>query len=85
MIKTVVQVEGMACSMCEAHVNDAVRRALSVKKVTASHKKGNCEILSEAPLDEGKLREAIGSGGYTVGAITASPYEKKGFSLFGKK
>ena len=40
MIQTTVQVSGMVCSMCEAHVNDAVRSALNVKKVTSSHAKG---------------------------------------------
>ena len=28
MLQYTVTVEGMACSMCEAHVNEAVRRAL---------------------------------------------------------
>ena len=27
MIRITVQVDGMACGMCEAHVNDAVRRS----------------------------------------------------------
>ena len=59
MIQTTVQVSGMACSMCEAHVNDAVRNALSIQKVTSSHGKGETVILSDEPLDADKLREAI--------------------------
>ena len=27
MVKTIVGIEGMACGMCEAHVNEAVRNA----------------------------------------------------------
>ena len=27
MVKIVLHVEGMACGMCEAHVNEAVRKA----------------------------------------------------------
>ena len=27
MTKTTIQVSGMACSMCESHVNDAIRSA----------------------------------------------------------
>ena len=27
MIQTTVKVSGMACSMCEAHINDAIRGA----------------------------------------------------------
>lgn len=82
MIQTTVQVSGMACSMCEAHVNDAVRSALNVKKVTSSHVKGETVILSDEPLDEGKLRETINSTGYQVGDITSAPYEKKGLFSF---
>lgn len=84
MVKTVLEVEGMACGMCEAHVNDAVRKAFSVKKVTSSHAKGRTEILSEQPLEEEKLRAAIEATGYQVTAISSEPYEKKGFSLFRK-
>ena len=28
MVQITVKVDGMQCSMCEAHVNEAVRRAL---------------------------------------------------------
>ena len=82
MIQTTVQVSGMACSMCEAHVNDAVRSALNVKKVTSSHVKGETVILSDEPLDEGKLRETINATGYQVGGIRSAPYEKKGLFSF---
>ena len=46
MIQTTVKVSGMACSMCEAHINDAVRGAFPVEKVTSSHSKGETVILS---------------------------------------
>ena len=85
MYKTIVTVGGMACGMCEAHVNDAVRRQFDVKKVTSSHTKGRTEIISELPVDEAKLRSAIEATGYTVEGIASEPYEKKGFSLFAKR
>ena len=47
MYKTVVKVDGMMCGMCESHVNDAVRKAVPLKKVTSSHGKGITEIVSE--------------------------------------
>ncbi len=84
MIQTTVKVSGMACSMCEAHINDAIRRAFPVEKVTSSHSKGETVILSETPLDEAAIRETIDATGYTVGEIKAAPYEKKGFFHFGK-
>ena len=46
MVRMILEIDGMACGMCEAHVNDAVRRAFTVKKVTSSHAKGRTEILS---------------------------------------
>ena len=81
MVKTVLQVDGMACGMCEAHVNDAIRAAFKVKKVTSSHTKKETVILSEEAPDEQALRGTVGAAGYTVLSVTIEPYEKKG--LFG--
>ena len=66
MIQTTVQVEGMACSMCEAHVNDAIRKAFPVKKVTSSAKKGTTVILSEEALDVAEVKRTIDATGYTM-------------------
>ena len=85
MIKTTVKVDGMMCGMCESHVNDAVRNAIEVKKVSSSHKKGTTEILTEQPVDEEKVKAAIEATGYKVlGITTGEVEEKKGFSLFHK-
>ena len=83
MIKTTVKISGMACAMCEAHINDAVRGAFPVKKVTSSHSKGETVILSEEPLDEAAIRKTIDATGYTTGEITSAPYKKKGLFHFG--
>ena len=45
MIKTTLKIDGMMCGMCEAHINDTLRRLFTVKKVSSSHKKGECVIL----------------------------------------
>lgn len=52
------------------------------QKVTASHSKGICVIISDAPLDEAKLRKTIDDTGYTLLEVQSEPYEKKG-GLFG--
>ena len=83
MFKTVIKIEGMMCGMCEAHVNDAVREAVSANKVNSSHKKGVTELITETEPDEKALREAVEKDGYKVLGITTEPYEKKG--LFGRK
>lgn len=85
MVKTTLEIDGMAYSMCEAHVNDAIRKAFAVKKVTSSYTKGRTEILSEQPPEEGKLRAVIEAGGYHVLAVKSEPYEKKASPFFGNK
>lgn len=82
MIQTTVKISSMACSMCEAHINDTIRLAFSVEKVSSSHTKGETVILSHEPLNEAALRAAIAATGYTAGEIRAAPYEKKGLFSF---
>ena len=78
MLKITVKVDGMMCGMCEAHVNDAIRKAFPVKKVTSSHGKGETVILTENDIDEALLHSAINATGYEVKAVSKEPYEKKG-------
>ena len=86
MVKITAKVEGMMCGMCEAHVNDAVRKAFpSSQSVKSSHSKNTTEIISEQELDEAAVAEAIQATGYDVKGVTTEPYQKKGFSLFGRK
>lgn len=84
MTKTTLKIDGMMCGMCESHINDAVRNAFHIKKVTSSHTKNQTVIISENEIDEGRLREAIEKTGYKVMSVQAEPYEKKGLFSFGK-
>ena len=77
MIKTTVKVDGMMCGMCESHVNDAVRKAFQVDKVSSSHSKGETTLITDASVDEVRLKAAINATGYEVKGITSEPYEKK--------
>lgn len=81
MWKYTVEVRVMMCGMCEAHVNDAVRKAFPVKKVSSSRGKKQTVVISERELDTSALSDAIRKTGYKVGEIRKEPYEKKG--LFG--
>lgn len=85
MFETTIKISGMMCGMCEAHVNDAVRRAVPVKKVSSSHAKGETVILSEQRPDEQALRAAISETGYDVLSVSTKPYEKRGLFGFLKK
>ncbi len=78
MIKTELKIEGMACSMCENHINDTLRQNFDIKKVRSSHKSGKTEIISEKELDEDLLESVIGATGYKLLSHSSEPYEKKG-------
>ena len=84
MVKMIVEVEGMACGMCEAHINDAVRGNLPVKKVSSSNTKKQTIIIAEEEIPLEKLKEVIGSSGYQVLSMKSEPYVKKGLFSFGK-
>ncbi|MGN1122586.1 MAG: heavy-metal-associated domain-containing protein [Eubacteriales bacterium] len=84
MIKITVQVDGMMCGMCESHVNDAVRRAFPVKKVTSSHRKGETVIIAETDISEEQLRTVIEATGYEVKGVTKETVQKKRWFSFGK-
>lgn len=82
MYKITADVEGMACGMCEAHINDAVRNAFKVKKVTSSHTKKQTVIIADNDITEQELKDVIAKAGYDVISVTSESYEKKG--LFGR-
>lgn len=85
MTKITMKIDGMMCGMCEAHVNEAIRGAFRVRKVTTSHTKGECTVISENDISDEELKDAVGKTGYTVLQISREPYEKKGFlGIFGK-
>ena len=86
MIRTTLKISGMMCGMCEAHVNDAIRAAFPVRKVSSSHVKGETVVLSEAPLDAEKLKQTVNASGYICLSAAEETVEKKGFlsGLFGK-
>ena len=80
MIKTTMKIEGMMCGMCEAHVCNAIRKAVpSAKKVSASRSKKEAVFLTEDTVDQGMLKKAIDETGYDCLSIESAPYEKKGW------
>ncbi len=71
MFKTILKIDGMRCSMCEAHINDVIRKTVpDVKKVKSSHKKGESVFVSEQEPDKSRLEEAIAATGYTLESVT---------------
>ena len=86
MQQITLKIDGMMCGMCESHINESIRNAFSVKKVTSSHTKGETIILTEENIEETKLKEVISKTGYQLLSVSKAPYEKKkGFFSFFKK
>ena len=84
MIKTTLKIDGMMCSMCEAHICETIRKAIpAAKKVAASKGKKEASFLTEEAVDAEALKAAIDATGYTCLGIESAPYEKKG--LFGRR
>ena len=80
MIQTVLKIDGMMCGMCEAHVADAIRKAVpAAKKVAASRSKGEASFLTEEAIDEATLKAAIDATGYACLSVASAPCEKKGW------
>ena len=65
-------INGMMCGMCEAHVNDIIRKNFDVKKVTSSHLKNRTIIVSKEELNEDAIKQSIQSMGYEVKDIKRS-------------
>ncbi len=70
MIKVTVNVTGMMCGHCEAHVNKAVEAAFGVQNVVSSHEAGTTTFTAPEKVDEAKLRQVITDAGYEVTEIT---------------
>ena len=62
-----LKIDGMMCGMCEAHVNDAIRKAVpDARKVKSSHRKGECSFVTDTVPDEAVIRKAIEETGYKL-------------------
>ena len=70
MIKVTVNVEGMMCPHCEAHVNEAVKKAFGVEDVVSSHENKTTVFTAPEKVDEEKVRQTIKDAGYEVIGIT---------------
>ncbi len=63
-MKTVINVEGMMCPMCEKHVKEAIEKSFAVESVTASHEAKKVEITSAEAVDYEKVAAVIKEAGY---------------------
>jgi copper chaperone CopZ len=85
MIRITVQVDGMMCGMCEAHVNDAVRKHLTIKKVTSNHKKKETVILTEQDIPDSAIHAALADTGYLPLGIAREEEKPRGLAALFRK
>lgn len=77
MLKTTLKIDGMMCGMCEAHVNDVIRKVVpGAKKVSSSHSSGESSFVSETEADIEALKTAIAETGYKVTDVSTEEYKK---------
>ena len=77
MNKYVLKIDGMRCGMCEAHVEEAIRKAIKVKKIKASHIKNNLVVISEEKHSREDFSNILSNLGYKVVSYEESITVKK--------
>ena len=56
----------MRCGMCEAHIEDTVRKNFNIKKVVANRHKNLVTIYSNEELDIERIKQVISATGYRL-------------------
>ena len=82
MTKITLNVDGMMCPRCEAHMNETILKAYPKAKVTSAHAKKETTIITSEVISDEKLHELVKTAGYKLLGINRAPYEKK--SIFAK-
>ncbi|MDN3293825.1 heavy-metal-associated domain-containing protein [Streptomyces ficellus] len=65
-VTTVYRVEGMTCGHCEGAVSKEVSAIAGVTSVQAVASTGLVTVVSDSPLDENAVREAVDEAGYEL-------------------
>lgn len=80
MNKYILGIDGMGCGMCEMHVEEAIRKAIKIKKVKASHLKNNVVVFTELNVGEEDFINALEDSGYRITSFAREAAVKR---LFG--
>lgn len=73
----IMTVEGMMCGMCEAHVNDALRKVPGVRKAAASRSKKQAVVQCDGSVSDEALLKAVNDTGYQASNLREADGEKK--------
>ena len=66
MNKYILGIDGLNCGMCEAHVENVIRKNINVKKVKASHIKNQVVVFTEKNLSEYEFHNVLDPTGYKI-------------------
>ena len=73
LYRLTLKIEGMSCSMCESHVNDAFRNELKPRKVSSDAKKGETIIIAGIPYSRERLKGILDPIGYKLVSVSIRP------------
>ncbi|MCR5348101.1 MAG: hypothetical protein K6E59_00605 [Bacilli bacterium] len=80
MNKYILGIDGMRCGMCEMHVEEAVAKAVPVKKAKASHIKNQLIVITEREMSQMDFENVFAPTGYRVTSFQKTEAVKR---LFG--
>ena len=62
----ILGIDGMSCSMCEAHVQDAINLKYNVKKAKASRTDKELVVITEQDISEEDFHKVLDPTGYKM-------------------
>ena len=65
-MEKVIEIKGMVCGHCEAHVKKALEALEGVASAEASHEKGTAVVQLSGSVDDAALKKAVEEEGYEV-------------------
>ena len=68
-MKKTMNIEGMMCIRCEAHVKKSLEALEGVELAEVSHEKGSAIVSLRADISDATLKECVESDGYKVISI----------------
>ncbi|WP_370808252.1 heavy metal translocating P-type ATPase [Eubacterium ramulus] len=68
-MEKVIEIKGMMCGHCEAHVKKALEALEGVASAEASHEKGTAVVQLSGSVDDAVLKKAVEEEGYEVTGI----------------
>ncbi len=66
MNKYILGIDGMKCGMCEAHVEETIRKNIKLKSVKASHVKNQVVVITELDLTIEDFKKSLDPTGYRI-------------------